>query len=305
MDNDSDSRVYRPRNTRVLGKGSLVGILALVLTGCRSRLASSRKGQRGLYRKLFPPSMSAWRRCRSATTCARKTSWRSSVTAGSGRAGRLGQLGRARVAAEKLRCGGAAAGGARPRSEERSDLLPAGASRERTRNSAQAIADLRKAVELNPQNLRCRLSAGGRNRAPGATNSDSEFQQADPEDSGGATGQSGGPARAESDCGQARRRRTLKSAVAADQRPLVRSGRRKPSSNLRGCRPPSPAPICAPPPRGPFSAQCVDARSRVSSEPAAFKAPPGDEAQPFTHFLRMESPVFKPAPADMAITFEA
>src|SRR5271165_318022 len=36
---------------------------------------------------------------------------------------------------------------------------------------------------------------------------------------------------------------------------------------------------------------------------AAIKPPPGDEAQPFTRFLRLESPVFAPAPADTAMTF--
>jgi hypothetical protein len=35
----------------------------------------------------------------------------------------------------------------------------------------------------------------------------------------------------------------------------------------------------------------------------AIKAPPGDEAEPFTHFLRLESPAFRPASADTAITF--
>jgi Tfp pilus assembly protein PilF len=34
------------------------------------------------------------------------------------------------------------------------------------------------------------------------------------------------------------------------------------------------------------------------------KAPPGEEVQPFTHFLRLEWPVFKPSPADIAITFD-
>jgi tetratricopeptide (TPR) repeat protein len=35
------------------------------------------------------------------------------------------------------------------------------------------------------------------------------------------------------------------------------------------------------------------------------KAAPGDEAEPFTHFLKMESPVFTPAPPDLALTFQA
>jgi Tfp pilus assembly protein PilF len=36
---------------------------------------------------------------------------------------------------------------------------------------------------------------------------------------------------------------------------------------------------------------------------AVLKAPAGEEAEPFTHFLRLESPVFAPAAADMALAF--
>src|SRR6185369_12264263 len=35
----------------------------------------------------------------------------------------------------------------------------------------------------------------------------------------------------------------------------------------------------------------------------AFKPPPGEEAVPFTHFLRLESPVFQTAPEDGSIKF--
>jgi tetratricopeptide (TPR) repeat protein len=38
---------------------------------------------------------------------------------------------------------------------------------------------------------------------------------------------------------------------------------------------------------------------------AVLKAPPGEEAEPFTHFLKMETPVFAPAPADMSLAFAA
>jgi hypothetical protein len=38
---------------------------------------------------------------------------------------------------------------------------------------------------------------------------------------------------------------------------------------------------------------------------SVIKAPPGEEAQPLTHFLRMESPVFRPATADMATAFNS
>ena len=38
---------------------------------------------------------------------------------------------------------------------------------------------------------------------------------------------------------------------------------------------------------------------------SVIKPPPGEEAQPFTHFLKMESPTFAPAPADMGINFSS
>jgi cytochrome c-type biogenesis protein CcmH/NrfG len=38
---------------------------------------------------------------------------------------------------------------------------------------------------------------------------------------------------------------------------------------------------------------------------AAIKPAPGEEAVPFTHFLRLESPVFRPAAADMAVGFNS
>ena len=38
---------------------------------------------------------------------------------------------------------------------------------------------------------------------------------------------------------------------------------------------------------------------------SAIKPPPGEEATPFTHFLRLESPTFAPAAADTALTFQS
>jgi tetratricopeptide (TPR) repeat protein len=38
---------------------------------------------------------------------------------------------------------------------------------------------------------------------------------------------------------------------------------------------------------------------------SAIKPPPGEEATPFTHFLRLESPTFGPAAADTALTFQS
>ncbi|MBV9886522.1 MAG: CRTAC1 family protein, partial [Acidobacteria bacterium] len=38
---------------------------------------------------------------------------------------------------------------------------------------------------------------------------------------------------------------------------------------------------------------------------AVLKAPAGEEAEPFTHFLKMETPDFSPAPADTALAFDS
>ncbi len=37
---------------------------------------------------------------------------------------------------------------------------------------------------------------------------------------------------------------------------------------------------------------------------AVLKAPAGEEAEPFTHFLKMETPDFSPAPADTSLAFD-
>jgi len=54
-----------------------------------------------------------------------------------------------------------------------------------------------------------------------------------------------------------------------------------------------------------FSAQRAHARSEYRQSLAMVKAPAGEEAQPFLHFLRMETPVFKPAPPDLGIQFSS
>ena len=66
--------------------------------------------------------------------------------------------------------------GARSGSEERSDLQPAGMLESQRGNSAQALADLRKAVELNPQNLRAIYQLAEETERQGDANSEAEFQ---------------------------------------------------------------------------------------------------------------------------------
>ena len=172
-------------------------------------------------------------------------------------------------------------------------------------NSAKAIADLRKAVELNPKNLRAIYQLAEEVERQGDENAEAEFQQlmekilaAQPDNLAALLELS----RVAAKRGDVN---TLKSTVAQlsahasewpaeVQRQFTAVQAAMNSSDLRAA-----------------ATQTTFLRNVFMRVPeyrlslAAIKAPPGDEAEPFTHFLRLESPIFKPAPADMAITFNA
>ncbi len=122
-------------------------------------------------------------------------------------------------------------------------------------HSAQAIADLRKAVELNPKNLRALYRLAEETERQGDENSDSRSSAAVAKDSGRATGQSGRAAGTEPDCGEARRCRHAEVGGRANQRALVSvaagstaaaGGRAVGHGQPRTCAPPRPRPrFCA------------------------------------------------------------
>jgi tetratricopeptide (TPR) repeat protein len=170
-------------------------------------------------------------------------------------------------------------------------------------NSAQALANLRKATELNPQNLRAIYQLAEEVEREADSNSESEFQAlmqkilaAQPQNLAALLELS----RMAAKRGDAN---TLKPAVAEIR---ARSSAWPPevqhqfatvqaavdASDLRAA-----------------ATQTTFLRNVLMRVPeyrlslSAIKAPPGDEAEPFTHFLRVESPVFQPAPADTAIVF--
>ena len=170
-------------------------------------------------------------------------------------------------------------------------------------NSAQAIADLRKAADLNPQNLRAIYQLAEETERQSATNSDSEFQAliqkilaAQPDNLAALLELS----RISAKRGDAA---TLKSAVAQisarsaawpsevqHQLAVVQSAAAGPDLHVA-------------------ATQTTFLRNVLVRVPEyrlslkSIKAAPGEEAEPFTHFLRLESPVFKPAVADTSIAF--
>ena len=170
-------------------------------------------------------------------------------------------------------------------------------------NSAQALADLRKAAELNAKDVRARYALAEEIELRGGEHSDAEFQQgmeqilaADP-DNLAALLELGRIAAKRGDAA------TLKSVVA---RVSSRSAGwpTEAKQQLSALQ----ATIAGPDPRA-AATRTTFLRNVLMRVPeyrqslSRIKPPPGEEAQPFTHFLRMDSPKFAPAPADIALSF--
>ena len=188
-----------------------------------------------------------------------------------------------------------------PRNDQIYELL--GILESQRGNSTQAIADLRKAVELNPQNLRATYQLAEEIERQGAANSDAEFQQLIQKI---LTAQPGNLAallelsRIVAKRGDAA---TLKSAVAQiaarssewppevqHQLAVVQSAAAGPDLHLAATQ-------------TTFLRNVLVRVPEYRQSLKAIKAAPGEEAEPFTSFLILESPIFKPAPADVALTF--
>ena len=172
-------------------------------------------------------------------------------------------------------------------------------------NGGEAIADLHKAVELNPQDLRAIYALAEETERQGDANSEAEFQDLMQKILAAQPGNLAALlelARVAAKRGDAA---TLKSAVAQIsarssawpeevQKQFAAVQSAVASSDLRAA-----------------ATQTTFLRNVLMRVPdyrlslAAIKAPPGDEAEPFTHFVRMESPVFTPAAPDMSLTFHS
>ena len=171
-------------------------------------------------------------------------------------------------------------------------------------NSTAAIADWRKAVELNPRNYRAAYQLAEEVERQAGPNSDAEFEQliqkilaAQPDNLAAQlelvrTAAKGGDAT------------TVKSALAkvtarsANWPPEVKAQLAALQSAADGAN------------VKPAATRTVFLRNTLMRVPefreslAVLKAPAGEEAEPFTHFLKMETPDFSPAPADTSLAFD-
>src|SRR5271170_1048676 len=170
--------------------------------------------------------------------------------------------------------------------------------------STEAIADFRKAIELNPKNLIATYQLAQEIERQGDTNSDAEFQnlmqqivQVQPNNLA-ALLELGRVAAKRGDVA------TLKRVIAAIQ-PQSQSWPAEVQQQFTALQ----GAAAGPDPRA-AALRTTFLRNVLMRLPgfrrdlASIEPQPGDEAQPFTHFLRMETPKFTPAPADTAMTFD-
>ena len=172
--------------------------------------------------------------------------------------------------------------------------------------SAEAITALRKAVEINPRNLVATYKLAEEIERQGNENSESEYQQLIQKmlevqpDNLAVLLELGRIAAKRGDAD------TLRRVVSKLAERSDRAGLPKCNNNLAPCRRPHLVQMCARRQRGSlFCATCWCASPNIATIYLIIKPPPGEEAQPFTHFLKMESPTFAPAPADTAISFSS
>jgi Tfp pilus assembly protein PilF len=170
-------------------------------------------------------------------------------------------------------------------------------------NSKDAIADWRKAVAINPQDYRAAYQLAQEVEREGGPGSDAEFEsllqdilKAQPDNLAAWLEL----ARAAAKRGDAD---TLKSALAqinaraSEWPPEVQQQLAALQAAAAGTDVHSAAT------RTTFLRNTLMRVPEFRESLAVLQAAPGEEAEPFTHFLRLESAAFVPAPADMALKF--
>ncbi len=189
-----------------------------------------------------------------------------------------------------------------PQSDQIYDLL--GNLESQRGNGAAAITDLRKAIELNPNNLRATYALAEEVERLGDANSEAEFQQsmqkilaAQPDNLAAllelsrVAAKRGDSATLKLSVDKISARSSSWPKEVQQQLATVKAA--ETGADLRAAAT-----------RTTFLRNVLMRVPEYRQSLAVIKAPAGEEARPFTHFLTMESPVFTPAPADSALKFD-
>jgi tetratricopeptide (TPR) repeat protein len=170
-------------------------------------------------------------------------------------------------------------------------------------HSAEAIADWQKAMETNPRNFRAAYHLAEEIERQGGPSADAEFQDliqkilTAQQDNLAALLELSRVAAKRGDAVTLRQAVTQISARSAAWPPEVQQQLAAVEAAAAGPDPHAAAT------RTTFLRNVLMRVPEFRESLAVLKAQPGEEAEPLTHFLRLQSPVFAPAPPDMALAF--
>jgi Tfp pilus assembly protein PilF len=172
-------------------------------------------------------------------------------------------------------------------------------------NSAKAIADLREAIQLNPANLRAVYQLASEVERQGDANSDADFEKlmqqillSQPNNLAALLELS----RISAKRGDTATLHSTVDKIAAQSSMWPADVKQQLAALQSAASGPGPKAAAT---RSIFLRNVLMQVPEFRASLSEIKPQPGEEAIPFTHFLRLTSPVFKPAPPDTAMTFTA
>ena len=171
-------------------------------------------------------------------------------------------------------------------------------------NTAAAIENLRHAVKLNPGNLRANYQLALEIERQGGNNSEAEFQQIIQQILTAAPNNLAALLELSRIAAKRGDSANLQAAVVR----IAAQSASWPADAIQQLATLKSAAAATPPAAA--AVRSVFLRNVLMQVPefrqslAVLKAPPGEEAEPFQHFLRLPSPVFSPAPPDTALHFD-
>jgi Tfp pilus assembly protein PilF len=170
-------------------------------------------------------------------------------------------------------------------------------------NSAKAIADLRQAIQLNPANLRAIYQLATETERQGDANSDADFQHlmeqilaAQPNNLAALLELS----RIAAKRGDTATLHSAVDKIAAQSVSWPPDVKQQLAALQTAAASPEPRSAAT---RSIFLRNVLMQVPEFRASLSEIKPQPGEEAIPFTHFLRLATPVFQPAPADSAMSF--
>jgi tetratricopeptide (TPR) repeat protein len=172
-------------------------------------------------------------------------------------------------------------------------------------DSAKAIADWRRATEINPRNYRAAYQLAEEVEREGGDNSDAEYRRlveniltAQPDNLAAQLEM----ARVAAKMGDGATLKSMVAKISSRSTNWPSEVKEQLTALATAANGPDPRAAAT---RTTFLRNTLMRVPEFRESLAVLKAPPGEEAEPFTHFLRLAQPDFTPAPPDTALAFTA